>query len=49
MSQALLTVFNTAKKQNRAVFIPFITAGYPNKGKKSISIFIITLIMIIKF
>jgi len=32
MSQALITVFNAAKKQNRAVFIPFVTAGYPKKG-----------------
>ncbi|ORX52930.1 tryptophan synthase [Piromyces finnis] len=33
MSQALLTVFNAAKKQNRAVFISFITAGYPTKDE----------------
>jgi len=32
MSQALLTVFNVAKQQKRAVFIPFVTAGYPNQG-----------------
>lgn len=33
MSQALITVFNAAKKQNRAVFIPFVTAGYPKKDE----------------
>jgi len=33
MSQALLTVFQAAKKQNRAVFIPFVTAGYPTKDE----------------
>jgi len=33
MSQALLTIFKAAKKQNRAVFIPFVTAGYPNKDE----------------